>query len=123
MASLVLIKPDAVRNHKIGKIISRLEFHFQVRSMQIKIGRFHELTKHYADHHGEDFYPGLIRAMMEGPLYAVYVIGDVDLIRKSMMDYRAENRAFCNGPYNLVHASDSQAAADREIKLWFPNAN
>jgi len=61
--TLVLIKPDALRNSLTGYVLSLLsEFHTGLRFAATKIVRVHTLLagQHYAEHQGKVFYASLI---------------------------------------------------------------
>lgn len=128
--SLLLIKPDAVRNKHIGHIITILEennFHF----CALKLFRFdRELAENfYAEHQGKDFYENLLNFMMSDFTVAIIVqkenavqelrdlIGDVNpAIRKP----RTIRYLYAEGiTENAVHASDSVISAEREIGIIF----
>ena len=77
--------------------------------------------KHYEEHLGKDFYTGLEEFMISGPLIAVVVDGDVAGCRLTAKTIREQwNKDYAGGPRNLIHASDSEASAVREVGLWFP---
>jgi nucleoside-diphosphate kinase len=61
--TLVLIKPDALKNSLTGYILSQLsEFHTGLRFAGAKIVHVSRMLaeEHYAEHRGKVFYPGLI---------------------------------------------------------------
>ncbi len=61
--SLVLIKPDALKNSLTGYILSQLsEFHTGLRFAALKVVAVNlELAReHYAEHYGKFFYPSLL---------------------------------------------------------------
>ncbi len=61
--SLVLIKPDALKNSLTGYILSQLsEFHTRLRFAALKVVSVNlELAEeHYAEHYGKFFYPSLL---------------------------------------------------------------
>ncbi len=61
--TLVLIKPDALKNSVTGFILSQLsEFHTGSRFAAAKIVNVHRLLaeEHYAEHRGKPFYPALL---------------------------------------------------------------
>jgi nucleoside-diphosphate kinase len=129
--TLLLIKPDAVSRGLVGEIISRLErkgLTFEalvMRAMDAELA-----DEHYAEHVEKAFYPPLKEFMISGPLVAAIVSGDqaiaVVRILVGATDGRAAAAGTIRGDFslsnreNLVHASDSPASAEREIKLWFP---
>lgn len=65
--TLVLIKPDALKNSLTGYILSLLsEFHTGLRFAGAKIVHVNRLLaeEHYAEHRGKVFYPALIEYIM-----------------------------------------------------------
>ena len=128
--TLIILKPDAVQRHLVGKIISRFEEKgFQVTGL--KMTRISEAMarKHYAVHEGKDFFKPLIRYISSGPLIVMVLKGKdaIEVARKMMGstfgskaesgtirgDYAVSNR------FNLVHGSDSPETAEKEISIFF----
>jgi nucleoside-diphosphate kinase len=65
--TLVLIKPDAVKNSLTGYILSQLsEFHTCLRFAGAKIVKVSRMLaeEHYAEHRGKPFFPGLLEYIM-----------------------------------------------------------
>lgn len=65
--TLVLIKPDALKNSLTGYVLSQLsEVHSGVRFAGAKIVHVHKMLaeEHYAEHRGKAFYPPLIEYIM-----------------------------------------------------------
>jgi nucleoside-diphosphate kinase len=129
--TLVLIKPDAVKRGLVGEIVSRLErkgLTFDTLVLRMMDGELAD--EHYAEHVEKAFYPPLKAFMTSGPLIAAIVSGDqaVSVVRALVgaTDGRVAAAGTIRGDLslsnreNLVHASDSVEAAEREIKLWFP---
>jgi nucleoside-diphosphate kinase len=128
--SLVLIKPDAVKNKHVGNIISIYEKHdFQIDHIKILIPDELLLSRHYEEHKGKDFYGELIQFMRSDRVVALVLTGKniVNEIRKingSTNPFEAEEgtirKAYGTGlTMNAVHASASIEAAEKEISIWF----
>jgi nucleoside-diphosphate kinase len=65
--TLVLIKPDALKNSLTGYVLSQLsEFHTGLRFAGAKIVHVNRMLaeEHYAEHRGKVFFPGLIEFIM-----------------------------------------------------------
>ncbi len=65
--TLVLIKPDALKNSLTGYVLSLLsEFHSGLRFNAAKIVRVSRMlaSEHYAEHEGKVFYPSLLEYIM-----------------------------------------------------------
>jgi nucleoside-diphosphate kinase len=128
--TLILFKPDTYRRGLIGEILARFERR-GLRVVALKVVRPSRdlLAAHYAEHREKPYFTALIDMMRQGPVVACVLQGDEQLIemtRRLLGDFRDPAPGTIRGDYqtapayNLVHASDSEAAAIREIKIWFP---
>lgn len=129
--TLVIIKPDAVRDGLVGSIINLYEQEaLTIEQMDLRRidGAFAD--RHYAEHVERDFYPPLREFMTSGPLVAMVLSGD-DAIAKVRQINGATDPAQADPDTirdrwgtsvreNCVHASDSVDSAARELALWFP---
>lgn len=124
---LVLAKPDAVHNSQVGMIVMMFESrHFWIRdTRELQMTR-RFCAQHYCDHVGKPFYKGLVGFMTSGLTIAFRMqwIGPYEEMIPCARDRvnRIRKAHFCEGPRNLVHASDSIEAARRELNLWFPGS-
>ena len=131
--TLILLKPDTVERKLVGTVLSR----FEQKGLQIVAMRMLQFTpelaaRHYADHVDKPFYPGLeayitsgpaVAAILEGPGAVAIVrrmIGPTDGAEAPSGTIRGDFAL--NSQRNLVHASDSLAAAEREMAIFFGNA-
>lgn len=134
--TLVLIKPDGVRRNLIGEIISRIEKKsYRIVSLKMMDADLEILGKHYAEHQGKAFYEPLLEFMSSGPIVAMVVEGHrvIEGFRKiaGATDPTIAELGTIRGDLgadqgtrvvqNLVHGSDSQESATREISIFFPN--
>ena len=128
--TLFIVKPDAVERRQVGKILG----HVEDKGFRIIEGRFGRLQREevqafYAEHQGKGFFNDLVDFMTSGPVmltclerenavaYLREVIGATDPAQAAEGTIRklyAESKG-----RNSVHASDSGASADREVKLFF----
>lgn len=128
--TLVLIKPDAVQRRLSGRILVRLEDKglTVVGLKQIRITP--DLAKrHYAEHVSRPFYPDLEQFITSGPVVAICAEGPeaISVVRTLMgpTNGRQAPPGTIRGDYglsksrNLIHGSDSPAAAEKEIALYF----
>lgn len=130
--TLLLLKPDTVRRGLVGHVLARFE------SKGLRIVALEQRTiggdladKHYAEHVDRDFYSPLREFITGGPLVAALLEGDdaVDVVRalNGATDGRKAAPGTIRGDWglsnreNLVHGSDSEGSAQREIALWFPD--
>jgi nucleoside-diphosphate kinase len=118
--SLVLLKPDAVREKKLGMLIHELTKRYEIMNMELRTMDGELCDLHYRDHVDKDFYPGLKEFMTGGPLVAIVLRGFVLDIREDALALRTEIKPKYKNPENLIHASDSEEAAIYETDLWFP---
>lgn len=129
--TLVLLKPDAVRRGLVGNILARYE------AKGLSLVAFEQRTidaaqsdEHYADHVERDFYPPLRDFVTSGPLVALVLEGDEAIAVVRELNGATDGRKAAPGSIrgdlslsnreNLVHGSDSEESAAREIALWFP---
>jgi len=128
--TLVLIKPDAMKRGLAGEILHRFEAK-GLRIVGLKMVRFDAALarKHYRAHVGKAFYPALEEFIASAPSVALVLEGKdaIQLVRMMMgaTSHTAAAPGTIRGDYafsteqNLVHGSDSPAAAKREISLFF----
>lgn len=128
--TLVLVKPDGVERRLIGEILSRFE-RKGLRIAGLRMLRFDEglVERHYGEHMGKPFFPGLKAFIMRGPVVALVLEGDqaISVVRGMMGATKFFEAApgTIRGDYafsvteNLVHGSDSVESAAREIPLYF----
>ncbi len=132
--TLVLIKPDGVRRNLIGEIIGRIEAKGYVVVAMKKFTPTRELlAEHYAEHEGKSFYGPLVEFMMSGDVVALCVEGNRVIEGFRALAGATEPTVAAPGTIrgdlgrdwatkvqqNLVHGSDSEESASREIALWF----
>ena len=130
--TLVLLKPDAVRRGLVGAILSRFEAKgLTLVALDLRTVDAAQADAHYADHTAQPWYPPLRDFVTSGPLAALVLEGDaaIAVVRElnGATDGRKAAPGSIRGDYslsnreNLVHGSDSEESAAREIALWFPN--
>ena len=130
--TLVLLKPDATRRGLIGEIISRIErkANWTLAAMELRTLDTATLEQHYGEHIGKPFYEPLMEFMGSGPVVALIVEGEsvIEGIRAlaGKTNPLEAGPGTIRGDYatitreNLIHASDSETSAEREIKIFFP---
>jgi len=130
--TFAIIKPDAVKDNKVGSIIAYLE----ERGIRVAAMKMVQLTRReaegfYAEHRERGFFGELVTFMISGPLVLMVLEGENVRWR-----YREElmgptdpanappgtlrNMFARSKGENAVHGSDSDASAVREIGYWFP---
>lgn len=130
--TLVLVKPDGVRRGLVGEIVGRIErkADWRITALEMRTLDRALLEQHYAEHVGKPFYEPLVEFMSSGPVVALIAEGErvVEGVRTLVgpTDPIAAQPGSVRGDYgtevreNLVHASDSEESAEREIKIFFP---
>ena len=129
--TLILVKPDAVRRNLIGDVISRIERKgLTVVAMDLRTIQRETAQAHYAEHAGKPFFADVVNFITSGPVVALVAEGEraVEAFRAlaGATDPVKALPGTIRGDYalevgeNIVHGSDSPEAADREIKIFFP---
>ena len=125
-----MCKPGVLNRRLVGQVITRLE-NKGLKLVGLKLMQISpELAaQHYAEHKGKDFYDGLVSYITSAPVVAMVWQGDdcVTLVRKITGATKPSEAApgtirgdFCaHTNHNIIHASDSDASAEREIRLFF----
>ena len=130
--TLVLIKPDAVRRGLVGEILRRYETKgLAIVAMEHRAIDAEMADAHYAEHVEQPWYPPLREFAVSGPLVSLVLEGDEAIAVVRLLNGKTDGRVADPGTIrgdlslsnreNLVHASDSEESATREIALWFPH--
>ncbi len=129
--TLVLVKPDGVARGLVGEVVSRLE----AKGLRLVAAELRTLPRdvaeeHYAEHREKPFFGSLVEFITGGPLLALVVEGPraVEAFRAlaGATDPVKAGPGTIRGDYglevqnNIVHGSDSDESAAREIALFFP---
>jgi nucleoside-diphosphate kinase len=129
--TLVLVKPDGVRRGLVGEVLTRIERKgLRIVAMDLRTLDPQTAQAHYAEHAGKPFYASLCEFITSGPLVALVAEGPraVEAFRAlaGATDPVKASPGTIRGDYalevqdNIVHGSDSQDSAEREIKIFFP---
>src|SRR5438046_2757620 len=128
--TFAIIKPDAVKDHKAGRILSRIEdAGFTVRAMQLIHMTKKEAEGFYAVHHARPFFASLTAFMSSGPCI-VMALEAPDAIKKwrtlmgatdpAKADAGTLRRDFGTSiEFNATHGSDAPDTAAYEIGYFF----
>ena len=128
--TLVLIKPDGVERRLIGEVIKR----FEQKGLRIAALKMLKVDaalskKHYFEHAEKFFYPELEEFITSGPVVAIIIEG-ANAVKVVRLMVGATNSAEAlpgtirgdlslYKQQNIIHASDSQESAEREIANFF----
>jgi nucleoside-diphosphate kinase len=130
MRTLIIIKPDAVQRGLIGKVLRRFESRgIKIAALKMVHIKKELAEKHYGEHKGKPFYEPLVTYITSFPVVVGVLEGEniVPVVRKmcgATNPQNAENGTI-RGDFgmvtgrNIIHASDSEASAEREIALFF----
>ncbi len=128
--TLVVIKPDAVRRRLVGRIVER----FEQKGLRLVAMKMQQLSPElaaamYSVHKDKYFYDGLLEFILSGPVVAMVLSGPqaIDVVRAMMGPTigREAPAGTIRGDFglsrrrNLVHGSDSEESAAREIPIFF----
>jgi nucleoside-diphosphate kinase len=130
--TLILVKPDAFARGLTGEILAR----FERKGLRIVALERQTLSRataeeHYAEHQGKPFFGELVDFITSGPLVAAVlegpsaveaarqVIGATNPLQAAPGSIRGDFALEIGE--NMVHGSDSEASAEREAKIFFPN--
>ena len=129
----MLIKPDGVQRQLVGEILGRIEAKgLTIAALELKNVGDELASAHYAEHAEKPFFGSLLEFITSGPVVAAILegpravaafrqlAGGTDPVDKAAPgtirgDFGLETQ------FNLVHGSDSDESAEREIALWFPD--
>ena len=128
--TFVAIKPDGVKRGLIGKLIERFEDKgFKSIAMKLLQVTPELAAQHYAEHVGKPFYNRLIYYITSAPIVAMVIqgynavesvrhtVGATNPLNADVGTIRADFAQIME--YNVIHASDSLASAEREINIYF----
>ena len=131
-----IIKPDGVKRGLVGEILQRMEQRgFKLEKLELRSTVSEDLIdQHYRDLVEKSFYPPIRQFMTSGPIIVGIISGPKVIeswrdmmgatrpeealpgtIRGDFAKAAGENQAI----QNVVHGSDSEESAKREIALWF----
>jgi nucleoside-diphosphate kinase len=128
--TLIIFKPDCVQRRLVGQILGR----FEAKGLRLAALKLIQVDralgeKHYAEHQGKPFFEGLIQFITGGPVVVGVLEGNEAITVVRTMLGATNGVAAAPGTVrgdfsiskqnNLVHGSDSEESAKREIALWF----
>lgn len=132
--TLVLVKPDGVARGLTGQILARIEAKgYVIADLRLVQPERELLVQHYAEHEGKPFFEPLVEFMLSGPSVAIRLAGDRVIEGFRSLAGTTDPTTAAPGTIrgdlgrdwgtrvqqNLVHGSDSEESAERELALWF----
>lgn len=129
--TLILVKPDAFSRALTGEVLARFE-RKGLRLVALKLLQADQATanEHYAEHSEQPFFGELVSFITGGPLVAALMegpeavaaarqlIGSTNPVEAAPGSIRGDFALEVTT--NMVHGSDSDESAQREIGIWFP---
>ena len=131
--TLIIIKPDAVERRLIGEILAR----FESKGLRLVEGGLRTIPvpltqEHYAEHAARPFFDELVAFITRSPAFVGVLEGPDEtwkMVRVMMgpTDPSTAPPGTIRGDFgtllaeNLIHGSDSDGSALREIALFFPD--
>jgi nucleoside-diphosphate kinase len=129
--TLSIIKPDAVAQNVIGRIVTR----FEESGLKVIAARMQHLTRQeaqafYSVHKERAFFNDLVNFMISGPVFIQALEGEKAIKKNRELMGATDPREACAGTIravfaksidaNAVHGSDSPETAATEIAFFFP---
>ena len=129
-STLLIVKPDAVQRRLIGELLARVEREgLRIDAMRMMRIDRDLAERHYAEHADKPFFGELVDFITSGPVVVARVSGpDAISVLRALMgatDPAKADRGTIRGDFgkeitrNLVHGSDSEESAARELALFF----
>lgn len=131
--TFIAIKPDGVQRGLVGEIIGRFEAKgFTLVGLKLIIASQELAERHYDIHKERPFFKDLVSFITSGPLVAMVWEGD-GVVASARRIIGATNPLTAEpgtirGDFaisigrNIIHGSDAIETAQREISLWFTDA-
>jgi nucleoside-diphosphate kinase len=130
MKTFFMVKPDGVRRNIIGDVVNRVEKEgFVITKMKMTQISTELAEMHYAEHAEKPFFSDLVSFITSGPVVAMEVEGDNAVLAiRELMGATNPSEAepgTIRGDLgskleeNVVHGSDSEESAQRELGLFF----
>jgi nucleoside-diphosphate kinase len=129
--TLILIKPDAFERGLTGEVLTRFERKgLRIVALRMLTADDEIANRHYAEHTDKPFFGELVDFITGGPLVAAVLegteavpaarqlIGATNPLEAATGSIRGDFAVEVT--FNLVHGSDSDESAAREIEIWFP---
>ena len=126
--TLILIKPDGVKNKHIGDIINRFEERgFNILNVRMLTLNSDQASDFYSIHKEKPFFPELIDYITSGPIVQVVLEGNsaIEVVRHMVgatnslkADSGTKRGDFgLSHTENVIHASDSVDSFNRELNI------
>jgi nucleoside-diphosphate kinase len=129
--TLILVKPDAFARSLTGEVVARFERKgLRIAALKLMTMDPALAEQHYAEHEGKPFFGELVEFITSGPLVAIVLEGHEAVVAARQVIGATNPLEAAPGSIrgdfalevgqNLVHGSDSNESAAREVGLFFP---
>jgi nucleoside-diphosphate kinase len=129
-STLLIVKPDGVRRGLVGEILRRVEAKgLTIEQLDLRVIDRATAEEHYDEHREKPFFGELVGFITSGPVVVATITGESAITCwRTLMgptDPVAASPGSIRGDFatvitqNIVHGSDSQDSAARELKLFF----
>ena len=130
MKTFFMIKPDGVQRNLVGEIISRVEAKgFSITKIKMMTISKELAEQHYGEHKNKPFFNDLVSFITSGPVVAMQVEGENVVVQiRNLMGATNPSESTPGSirgdlatelDKNVVHGSDSDESAERELSLFF----
>ncbi len=130
--TLILVKPDAFARGLTGEIVARFERKgLRIAALKLMTMDRALAEQHYAEHEGKPFFGELVEFITSGPLVAMVLEGHEAVVAARQVIGATNPLEAAPGSIrgdfalevgqNMVHGSDSNESAAREVGLFFPD--
>ena len=130
MKTFFMIKPDGVQRNLVGEIISRVEAKgFSITKIKMMNISKELAEQHYGEHKDKPFFNDLVTFITSGPVVAMQVEGENVVVQiRNLMGATNPSESTPGSirgdlatelDKNVVHGSDSDESAERELSLFF----
>ena len=125
-----MIKPDGVKRNLIGEVVSRVEEKgFEITKIKMMMISKSLAEEHYGEHKDKPFFNDLVEFITSGPVVAMQVEGENVVVQiRNLMGATNPSDATPGSirgdlatelDQNVVHGSDSDKSAEKELNLFF----
>lgn len=129
--SFVMVKPDGVAAGLTGEIISRIERRgLEIVALRKTVLAEAVAQEHYGEHRERPFFGELVEFVISGPVVQLAVTGEGAIGALRMLIGPTNPLEALPGTIrgdfalevgqNVIHGSDGQESAERELALHFP---
>jgi nucleoside-diphosphate kinase len=129
--TLILVKPDGVARGLVGEVVARIERKgFRLEALELRTLDRAIAEEHYSEHAERPFFGELVEFITSAPLVAMCVSGESAIASMRTLMGATNPLEATPGSIrgdlatqigeNIVHGSDSDVSAERELGLFFP---